>query len=71
MLWVSIPAARNAEHVPRALAMKEKHTVLHSVEILKKIENWVHGSLQNCARLKKVRKKTSETSAGQSSLGGV
>jgi hypothetical protein len=50
---------------------EEKDNFLHSVEILKKIENRVHGFLQNCARLKKVCKKTSETSAGQSLLGGV
>jgi hypothetical protein len=36
----------------------------------KNIENWVHGFLQNYARPKKVCKKTSETSAGQSSPGG-
>jgi hypothetical protein len=35
------------------------------------LKTGLHGFLQNYARPKEVCKKTSETSAGQSSLGGV
>jgi len=35
------------------------------------LETGLHGFLQNCARPKKVCKKTSETSAGQSSFRGL
>jgi len=52
---------------------QNKNRISYSVyfEKLKNIETGLHGFLQNCARPKKVCKKTSETSVRQSSLGGV
>ncbi len=62
----------NVEHVPITLSTKKNKIVFHLAEELKKIENSVvNGFLQNCARLKKVCKKTSETNVRQSSLRGV
>jgi hypothetical protein len=57
--------------VPRTLAMKKSRTFFTELKNWRKLKTGLHGFLQNCARLKKVCKKTSETSARQSSLGGV
>jgi hypothetical protein len=73
VVGAAFPAREVVGSIFCACNAKKTKRISYSVyfEKLKNIETRLHGFLHNCARPKRVCKKTSETSIRQSSLGGV
>jgi hypothetical protein len=64
--------AYNAKHYVQNTGIEEQQILfLTFLKNFRTLKTKLHGFLQNSARPKKVCEKTSETSAGQRSLGGV